>query len=106
MEREAKIFHTELHPVEVYPFTLAELIYLYNLQIFQASIPDIHVVCGCLKDFLRGLKEPLITFGLWKDFVKAARKLRQMGTTLKTHFKFALVAVSHRPQRIINISLT
>ena len=30
------------------------------------------MVCGCLKDFLRNLKEPLITFGLWKDFAKAA----------------------------------
>jgi Rac GTPase-activating protein 1 len=29
-------------------------------------------VCGCLKDFLRGLKESLVTFGLWKDFVAAA----------------------------------
>jgi len=37
-----------------------------------SHIDDIHVVCGCMKDFLRGLKEPLVTFGLWKDFVGAA----------------------------------
>ncbi|KAH9513397.1 Rac GTPase-activating protein 1 [Bulinus truncatus] len=35
-----------------------------------SQIHDIHVVCGCLKDFLRGLKEPLITFALWPKFVE------------------------------------
>ncbi|NXP74412.1 RGAP1 protein, partial [Ramphastos sulfuratus] len=29
-----------------------------------SSVSDIHVVCGVLKDFLRGLKEPLVTFGV------------------------------------------
>jgi len=29
-------------------------------------------VCGCLKDFLRSLKEPLVTYKLWKDFAAAA----------------------------------
>jgi len=37
----------------------------------QGSIDDIHVVCGCLKDFLRSLKESLITYSLWNDFVSA-----------------------------------
>ncbi|KAL4222076.1 Rac GTPase-activating protein 1 [Mactra antiquata] len=37
-----------------------------------SNIDDIHVICGCLKDFLRGLKEPLVTFRLWNDFVKAS----------------------------------
>ncbi|KAK3757669.1 hypothetical protein RRG08_000178 [Elysia crispata] len=37
-----------------------------------SNIHDIHVVCGCLKDFLRGLKEPLVTFHLWPSFVDAA----------------------------------
>lgn len=33
---------------------------------------DIHVVCGCLKDFMRSLREPLVTHKLWWDFVQAA----------------------------------
>ncbi|CAB0043409.1 unnamed protein product [Trichogramma brassicae] len=33
---------------------------------------DIPTICSTLKDFLRSLKEPLITVGLWSDFVKAA----------------------------------
>ncbi|XP_064647790.1 rac GTPase-activating protein 1-like isoform X2 [Lineus longissimus] len=36
-----------------------------------SAIDDIHVICGCMKSFLRGLREPLVTFDLWKDFVHA-----------------------------------
>ncbi|NXI43331.1 RGAP1 protein, partial [Galbula dea] len=36
------------------------------------SVADIHVVCGVLKDFLRGLKEPLVTFSLHTAFLQAA----------------------------------
>ncbi|XP_074766900.1 rac GTPase-activating protein 1-like [Athene noctua] len=36
------------------------------------SVADIHVVCGVLKDFLRGLKEPLVTFSLHPTFLQAA----------------------------------
>lgn len=32
---------------------------------------DIHVVCGCIKDFLRNLREPLIPTNLWKNFSNA-----------------------------------
>ncbi|XP_063609375.1 rac GTPase-activating protein 1-like isoform X1 [Penaeus indicus] len=35
---------------------------------------DIHVVCGALKDFMRSLKEPLVTHLLWRDFTSAAEK--------------------------------
>ncbi|XP_060086186.1 rac GTPase-activating protein 1-like [Ylistrum balloti] len=46
----------------------------------MSHIDDINVVCGCLKDFLRGLKEPVITFSLWKDFKSAAENRdRAMG---------------------------
>ncbi|NXQ39359.1 RGAP1 protein, partial [Catharus fuscescens] len=37
-----------------------------------SSVTDIHVVCGVLKDFLRGLKEPLVTFNLHPAFLRAA----------------------------------
>lgn len=37
-----------------------------------SHVDDIHVVCGCLKDFLRGLKEPLVTYSLWARFVNSA----------------------------------
>ncbi|XP_030310345.1 rac GTPase-activating protein 1 [Calypte anna] len=37
-----------------------------------SSVADIHVVCGVLKDFLRGLKEPLVTFSLHSAFLRAA----------------------------------
>ncbi|KAK7111103.1 rac GTPase-activating protein 1-like isoform X2 [Littorina saxatilis] len=37
-----------------------------------SNFTDVHSVCGCLKDFLRNLKEPLVTFALWPQFVRAA----------------------------------
>ncbi|XP_064370889.1 rac GTPase-activating protein 1-like isoform X2 [Dromaius novaehollandiae] len=36
------------------------------------GVADVHVVCGVLKDFLRGLEEPLLTFGLRPAFLQAA----------------------------------
>ncbi|XP_030381191.1 rac GTPase-activating protein 1 [Scaptodrosophila lebanonensis] len=34
---------------------------------------DIHVLCCCVKDFLRSLREPLIPTSLWKDFANAVQ---------------------------------
>ncbi|KAL4705897.1 hypothetical protein ACJJTC_017479 [Scirpophaga incertulas] len=39
----------------------------------QLSGEDIHAVCGCIKDFLRSLREPLVTAALWDDFMRAGR---------------------------------
>ncbi|KAK2814722.1 hypothetical protein Q5P01_000556 [Channa striata] len=39
-----------------------------------SKVQDIHVVCGLLKDFLRKLKEPLITFALHQTFMVAAEQ--------------------------------
>ncbi|XP_057293009.1 rac GTPase-activating protein 1-like isoform X2 [Hydractinia symbiolongicarpus] len=33
---------------------------------------DVHVICGCLKDFLRTLSEPLVTYYLHESFMVAA----------------------------------
>ncbi|KAG8452721.1 hypothetical protein GDO86_004494 [Hymenochirus boettgeri] len=37
-----------------------------------SKVDDIHAVCGFLKDFLRNLKEPLLTFRLNRAFMRAA----------------------------------
>ncbi|XP_048347663.1 rac GTPase-activating protein 1 [Sphaerodactylus townsendi] len=37
-----------------------------------SKVEDIHAICGLLKDFLRKLKEPLLTFRLNKAFMEAA----------------------------------
>ncbi|GLD70956.1 rac GTPase-activating protein 1-like isoform X1, partial [Lates japonicus] len=37
-----------------------------------SKVHDIHVLCGLLKDFLRKLKEPLITFRLHRTFMEAS----------------------------------
>ncbi|XP_060520879.1 rac GTPase-activating protein 1 isoform X2 [Cylas formicarius] len=34
---------------------------------------DIHVICGCVKDFLRSLTESIVTFSMRPDFVRAIR---------------------------------
>ncbi|CAN7939741.1 unnamed protein product, partial [Ixodes hexagonus] len=46
--------------------------FLRGKGIPNLSKADIHAVCGVLKDFLRSLRETLITKSLWRDFVKAA----------------------------------
>ncbi|NWR77595.1 RGAP1 protein, partial [Centropus unirufus] len=40
-----------------------------------SKVDDIHAICSLLKDFLRGLKEPLLTFRLNKTFMEAAEIL-------------------------------
>lgn len=45
-----------------------------------SKVQDIHVVCGFLKDFLRRLKEPLITFRLHRTFMEAS------GSTARPEF--------------------
>ncbi|XP_078019645.1 rac GTPase-activating protein 1 isoform X2 [Epinephelus lanceolatus] len=37
-----------------------------------SKVYDVHVLCGLLKDFLRRLKEPLVTFRLHRTFMEAS----------------------------------
>ena len=37
-----------------------------------ASVADVNVLCGVLKDFLRKLRQPLLTFRMHKVFIDAA----------------------------------
>uniref|UniRef100_UPI0037E7D5C4 rac GTPase-activating protein 1 n=1 Tax=Semicossyphus pulcher TaxID=241346 RepID=UPI0037E7D5C4 len=43
-----------------------------KIPLMLSKVNDIHVVCGLLKDFLRKLKEPLITFRLHRTFMEAS----------------------------------
>lgn len=45
-----------------------------------SHVDDIHAICGLLKDFLRNLKEPLLTFRLNKTFMEAAGKETESDT--------------------------
>lgn len=45
------------------------------------KIEDIHVVTGALKDFLRNLPEPLLTFHLNKAFMEAAGETKYSNCT-------------------------
>ncbi len=44
----------------------------FSLLHLQSRYRDIHVICGTLKDFLRNLSEPLLTFALHEAFSDAA----------------------------------
>ncbi|XP_053568424.1 rac GTPase-activating protein 1-like [Bombina bombina] len=43
----------------------------------QLGREDVHAVCGVLKDFLRNLKEPLLTFTLHSQFLEAADIIKE-----------------------------
>lgn len=49
--------------------------FLKNNGIPNLQDLDIHVLCGCIKDFLRNLDELLIPFSLWTTFSNAAQQI-------------------------------
>lgn len=49
--------------------------FLKNQGIPNLSEVDVHVLCGCVKDFLRSLKERLIPLTLWSKFSNAAQTI-------------------------------
>lgn len=75
-------------------------------------IADIHVICGCLKEFLRSLREPLVTYGLWWKFVAAVKtrdnemrkaKLYQVVSELPRPNKDTLAYVIQHLQRVADV---
>lgn len=46
----------------------------YITAAFPTEYQDVHVIAGVLKSYLRGLPEPLLTYGLYDDFVMAAQQ--------------------------------
>lgn len=49
--------------------------FLKNNGIPNLQEIDVHVLCGCVKDFLRSLSEPLIPLALWTIFSNAAQTI-------------------------------
>lgn len=49
--------------------------FMKNHGIPSLSETDVHVLCGCVKDFLRSLAERLIPLTLWSAFSNAAQKI-------------------------------
>lgn len=49
--------------------------FLRNNGIPNLQEIDVHVLCGCIKDFLRSLSEPLIPLNLWSMFSNAAQTI-------------------------------
>ncbi|NXS61723.1 RGAP1 protein, partial [Brachypteracias leptosomus] len=58
-----------------------------------SKVSDIHAICGLLKDFLRNLKEPLLTFRLNKTFMEAA-EIPDEGNSIAAMYQ----AVAELPQ--------
>ena len=62
-----------------------------------SRIDDIHVICSCLKQFLRKLKEPVTTYGLWGSFVRAA-EIYKTGVDVEHAVTMVQDTFSHLPQ--------
>ncbi|VEL22521.1 unnamed protein product, partial [Protopolystoma xenopodis] len=62
-----------------------------------ALVDDIHVICGCLKLFLRSLTEPLVTVRLRHEFVRAGEYLNAPGGDSAAGNQIALEAIDSLP---------
>lgn len=67
--------------------------FLRGRTVPSLSSVDINVLCGCVKDFLRSLREPLIPSALWKDFSNAVQAI-----STKQKQKDLLTLIERLPQ--------
>ncbi|XP_053694891.1 rac GTPase-activating protein 1 [Sabethes cyaneus] len=70
--------------------------FLRGKTVPNLSSIDIHVLCGCIKDFLRSLREPLIPQALWLDFSNAVQTI---SSKQKQKELFDLIARMPQPNR-------
>lgn len=54
---------------------------------------DLHVICGCIKDFLRDLREPLLPTRLWAAFANAVQNFDDKQAVRDLH-----IALNQLPQ--------
>lgn len=69
--------------------------FLRNNGIPNLQELDIHILCGCIKDFLRSLSEPLIPLALWTTFSNAAQ---QIPSDDSDNNKEVMAAIERLPQ--------
>lgn len=69
--------------------------FLKNNGIPNLQELDIHVLCGCIKDFLRSLSEPLIPLSLWTLFSNAAQTIPSDDSDIN---KEVIAAIEKLPQ--------
>ncbi|KAJ4919715.1 hypothetical protein JOQ06_000132 [Pogonophryne albipinna] len=60
------------------------------------KVQDVHVLCGFLKDFLRNLKEPLLTFRLHRTFMEAAELQDEDSSTAAVYRALSELPPPHR----------
>ncbi|XP_055642270.1 rac GTPase-activating protein 1 [Toxorhynchites rutilus septentrionalis] len=70
--------------------------FLRGKTVPNLSNMDINVLCGCVKDFLRSLREPLIPLDLWKDFSNAVQAI---SSRQKQQELFEAIAKMPQPNR-------
>lgn len=70
--------------------------FLRGKTVPSLSSVDINVLCGCVKDFLRSLREPLIPLALWRDFSNAVQAI---STKQKQKDVFDAIARLPQPNR-------
>ncbi|XP_055602733.1 rac GTPase-activating protein 1 [Uranotaenia lowii] len=70
--------------------------FLRGKTVPNLSSLDINVLCGCVKDFLRSLREPLIPLSLWKDFSNAVQAI---STQQKQRELFEAISKLPQPNR-------
>ncbi|XP_064494780.1 rac GTPase-activating protein 1 [Pseudopipra pipra] len=61
-----------------------------------SKVDDVHAICGLLKDFLRSLKEPLLTFRLHKAFMEAAEIPDEDNSVAATYQAVGELPQAHR----------